>query len=84
MANVYILGLEYDTSAETEQTEVNQLKVRVGYFGLCAQRNIESQWFCASGAQGIRSVIAESQADPLGIIDIGARFKSDVIFSGFV
>lgn len=84
MGNIYILGLEYNTNIDTENTDTSPLKIRVGYFGLCAQRNVETQWFCASGAQGIRSVIVESQADPLGIIDIGAQFKSDVIFSGLL
>jgi hypothetical protein len=51
---------------------------------LCAQRNVETQWFCASSGRGIRSVILKSDADPSDIIDIGARFKSDVLFSGFL
>jgi len=84
MSDIYILGLQYDTNAATEDTVTSQLKVRVGYFGLCAQRNVETQWFCASGEQGIRSVIAESDADPLGIISVGAHFRKDVVFSGLL
>jgi hypothetical protein len=82
MSNIYILGLNYNTSVETGSNTTSQLKVRVGCFGMCAQRSLETQWFCASGQQGIRSVVVEG--DPLGLIDIGARFKSDVIFSGLM
>jgi hypothetical protein len=82
MSNIYILGLNYNTSVETGSNATSQLSVRVGYFGICAQRSVETQWFCASGQQGIRSVVVEG--DPLGLIDIGARFKSDVIFSGLM
>jgi len=82
MSDIYVLGLQYGT--ETGNAVSSQLKVRVGYFGLCAQRNVETQWFCASGEQGIRSVIAESDADPLGTIDIGANFRKDVMFSGLL
>jgi hypothetical protein len=84
MSDIYILGLQYRNGAGVENAVSSQLKVRVGYFGICAQRNIETQWFCASGEQGIRSVIAESDADPLGIIEIGANFRKDVIFSGLL
>lgn len=84
MNDIYILGLEYSNGAGVEHAVSSQLKVRVGYFGICAQRNIETQWFCASGEQGIRSVIAGSDADPLGIIGIGADFRKDVIFSGLL
>ena len=84
MSDIYIMGLQYDTSAAAENAVASQLEVRVGYFGLCAQRNVETQWFCASGEQGIRSVIAETDADPLGIIEIGAHFRKDVIFSGLL
>jgi hypothetical protein len=80
MSNIYILGLNYNTSVETGSNATSQL--RVGYFGICAQRSLETQWFCASGQQGIRSVVVEG--DPLGLIEIGARFKSDVIFSGLM
>jgi hypothetical protein len=84
MSDIYVLGLQYDTSTATEDAVASQLRVRVGYFGLCAQRNVETQWFCASGEQGIKSVIVESDADPLGIIEIGALFRKDVIFSGLL
>jgi hypothetical protein len=84
MSDIYILGLEYRTGVGVENAVSSQLKVRVGYFGICAQRNIETQWFCASGEQGIRSVIAESDADPLGVIEIGANFRKDVVFSGLL
>ena len=84
MSDIYILGLQYGSGAGTENAVSSQLKVRVGYFGLCAQRNVETRWFCASGEQGIKSVIVESDEDPLGIIEIGANFKKDVVFSGLL
>jgi hypothetical protein len=84
VSDIYILGLQYSTGAGVESAVSSQLKVRVGYFGICAQRNVESQWFCAGGEQGIRSVIGKSDADPLGIIEIGANFRKDVIFSGLL
>lgn len=84
MSDIYILGLQYGSGAGTENAVSSQLKIRTGYFGLCAQRNVETQWFCASGEQGIKSVIFESDADPLGIIEIAANFKKDVIFSGLL
>ena len=83
MSDIYILGLQYGSGAGTENAVSSQLKIRTGYFGLCAQRNVETQWFCASG-EGIKSVIFESDADPLGIIEIAANFKKDVIFSGLL
>lgn len=84
MRDIYVLGLQYNTSAENDNSTISQLKVRVGYFGLCAQRNTDTQWFCASGEQGLRSVIVESNTDPLDIIETAARFKMDVIFSGLL
>ena len=84
MSDIYILGLRYGSDAGTENAVSSQLQVRVGYFGLCAQRNAETQWFCASGEQGIKSVVVGTDADPLGIIDIGANFRKDVIFSGLL
>lgn len=80
MSDIYILGLQYGAGAGTENAVSNQLKVRVGYFGLCAQRNVETQWFCASGGQGIKSVIVGTDADPLGIIEMGANFKRMLYF----
>lgn len=84
MNDIYILGLRYGSGADVDNEVSSQLKVRVGYFGICAQRNVETQWFCASGEQGIKSVIFESDADPLGIIEIGAHFRKDVVFSGLL
>jgi hypothetical protein len=84
MSSIYVLGLQYNTSAGTESNVTTQLQMRVGYFGLCAQRNVETQWFCARGGQGIRSVIVGSNEDPLDIIKAGANFKNDVLFSGLL
>jgi hypothetical protein len=65
-------------------TAVSDLRIRVGYFGLCAQRSSQSEWVCASGASGLQSVIAGSDTDPLDILHTGVSFKNDVLFPGLL
>lgn len=88
MSNIYILGLRYDTSKSSPMSEddasVSELRVRAGYFGVCAQRSSQTEWVCASGASGLQSILAGSGTDPLDILHIGASFKKDIIFPGLL
>jgi len=88
MSNIYVLGLRYNESKPNstgeDTTAVSDLKVRVGYFGLCAQRSGQEEWVCASGASGLQSVIAGSDTDPLDILHTGVSFKNDVLFPGLL
>ena len=88
MSNIYILGLRYDTSKSSPTSEddasVSELRVRGGYFGVCAQRSSQTEWVCASGASGLQSLLAGSGTDPLDILHIGASFKKDVILPGLL
>jgi hypothetical protein len=88
MSNIYVLGLRYGPSTTNStgegNTAVSDLRIRVGYFGLCAQRSSQSEWVCASGASGLQSVIAGSDTDPLDILHTGVSFKNDVLFPGLL
>jgi hypothetical protein len=88
MSNIYVLGLRYGASTTNStgegNTAVSDLRIRVGYFGLCAQRSSQSEWVCASGASGLQSVIAGSDTDPLDILHTGVSFKNDVLFPGLL
>jgi hypothetical protein len=88
MSNIYVLGLRYNVSATTStgdnDSDINELRVRAGYFGVCAQRNSQTEWVCASGASGLESIIAGPDTDPLGIIHTGVSFKNDVLFPGLL
>ncbi|KAM0720896.1 hypothetical protein Q7P37_003181 [Cladosporium fusiforme] len=88
MSEIYVLGLRYNDTATPLDGAANNpdslLEVRVGYFGLCARRRGETQWFCSNTQSGIHSVLANSSADSLGLVNIGAHFKDDVLFSGLM
>lgn len=83
MSDIYITGLQYGSGAGTENAVSSQLKVRVGYFGLCAQRSVETQRFCASGEQGIESVVFGTDANPLGIVDIEQTLEKMLYSLGY-
>jgi hypothetical protein len=88
MSSIYVLGLRYDASTTTptgdNNSAANELRVRVGHFGVCAQRSSQTEWICASGASGLQSIMAGSDTDPLDIIHTGVDFKNEVLFSGLL
>ena len=88
MSNIYVLGLEYAISTNTTSPETgNQsgsLSVRTGYFGICARSSEVEQWVCTSSGRSLESIFVDSDADPLGVINIGDRFKDEVIFPGLM
>jgi hypothetical protein len=88
MSNIYVLGLRYDastpTSTDKDPPSDTQLRIRTSYFGVCAQRNSQTEWVCASGVSGLQSVIAGSDTDPLDITHTGVSFKNDVLFPGLL
>jgi hypothetical protein len=88
MSNIYVLGLRYGASTTNStgegNTAVSDLRIRVGYFEVCAQRSSQTEWDCASGVSGLQSILADSGTDPLDILHIGASFKKDDIFPGLL
>lgn len=73
-----------------------RLEVRASYFGLCAKSpNIASGWICSRSAASIAAVVAEagnssakavnggaSLADPLNIVYMASKFRTDIVFVG--
>ena len=57
------------------------LRVRVGYFGLCASQN-DASWSCRGSATNLAA--SRGFSDPLGIISMADGVRSDVIFPGFL
>ncbi|KAH8597409.1 Ca2+ regulator and membrane fusion protein Fig1-domain-containing protein [Bisporella sp. PMI_857] len=61
------------------------LEVRIGYMGLCIRQS--SGWICSSSAQTLADIVLETNfasGDPLNLIYIGTKFKSEMIFNGLV
>jgi hypothetical protein len=88
MSNIYVLGLRYNASPASSASEgdssVGEVRVRVSYFGVCAQRSSQTEWVCASGASGLESILVGSDTDPLDITHTGISFKEDVLFPGLL
>lgn len=70
-----------------------RLEVRASYFGLCASSPaIARGWICSRSATVIAAVIAEVSnssanlgrdgGDPLGLVYMAGRFRTDVVFVG--
>ncbi|KAF2177490.1 hypothetical protein K469DRAFT_644307 [Zopfia rhizophila CBS 207.26] len=57
------------------------LRVRVGYFGLCASQNGTS-WSCHGSATSL--ITSRRFSDPLGIVSMAESVKGDVFFPGLL
>jgi hypothetical protein len=60
-------------------TSQANLEVRVSYFGVCV-REAGKSWSCSSNPSVIASGI-DSRADPLNLIWIAGRFRSQIVTS---
>ncbi|KFA70941.1 hypothetical protein S40288_10227 [Stachybotrys chartarum IBT 40288] len=100
LRNIYILSLSYESSttqtlvgdsgnistifqAATNNT-AKLREVRVGYFGLCALTNSDS-WLCGSRPHELLARLRDAdQADPLNLLWIANRLRTQVISLAFI
>ncbi|SMQ48935.1 unnamed protein product [Zymoseptoria tritici ST99CH_3D7] len=94
-SSIYLLSITYhdrsDSSGAASTIFGNastggSVTVRAGYLGICARAADQEPWICASGASGLGMAFAGSgtERDPLDALQWAQRFKSDVVFPGFV
>jgi hypothetical protein len=72
--DIYLLAISYRNSSAPEG-----FNLRVGYFGICAQKLNEGGWTCGREE---RELGITQNMDPVTIIEIAQKFKDDIAFSG--
>jgi hypothetical protein len=59
-------------------------EVRVGYFSLCVESN-SGAWSCSSSAEDIvASVMSQGDGDPLNIVRLAERLRTQTFFYGLM
>ncbi|KAF1815827.1 hypothetical protein P152DRAFT_411020 [Eremomyces bilateralis CBS 781.70] len=97
MIGIYVLGIRYaKVSSASSDSQANPslvstiysvqgnatLDVRVGYFGICVRQSGVA-WVCSSSGPALVEQVGADR-DPLNLIWLADRFKSDTLFSGFI
>jgi hypothetical protein len=72
--------LQNITSAISDATKGDNLQIRLSYFGLCASRG--DFWYCNRNGYALAAIGAFN--DPLGLLSMAERYKSEVLFSGLM
>jgi hypothetical protein len=60
---------------------MQDFKIRVGYFGICAQISADDGWTC--GRYG-HDLGITGDMDPVGVVETAQKFKDGVIFPGLL
>lgn len=58
------------------------LQIRASFFGLCVRSKSSDAWICKGDSSAFAS--EELPSDPLGILDLAERYRSQVLFSGLL